>query len=184
MSTSIFQNPYTQQTQVWSTQGVKIYIPDNPEQPVENKNTTLACIQGVTAAITRSVSDQYPLGTGSIVRLVGAPSGTATFTSLLGPTNNIKTFIEKVCDVCKPCSIVIVPISQQTFSKTCKIADVKPVTIILKGCTANSVQLSIQAAQQGLSLVQVPIQVQFTDMTWDQGKAEAEDNAADKLKAL
>lgn len=168
MSTSIFQNPYDQQTQIWSTQGAKIYIPTDPNTPdVEDPNTTLACIQGVTAQITRAVSDQYPLGAGSIVRLVGAPSGTAQFTALLGPKNSIKNFIEKVSDVCNPCSIVIIPISQQTFSQGC-VEDVKTVSIILKGCTANSVQISIQAAQQGLSLVQVPINVQFTDMTWDQ----------------
>ena len=172
MSTSIFQNPYNQETQIWSTQGAKIFIPqvldDGSQIQLAGPNSnTLACIQGVTAQITRSVSDQYPLGGGSIVRLVGAPSGTASFTSLLGPQNNILNFIEKVSDVCKPCDIVIVPISQQTFSQGCA-ADVKTVQIRLKGCTANSVQLSIQAAQQGLSLVQVPIRVQFTDMTWDQ----------------
>lgn len=172
MSTSIFQNPYNQQTQVWSTQGASIFIPQTlPDgsqvQLLGQNSNTLACIQGVTAQITRAVSDQYPLGGGSIIRLVGAPTGTATFTSLLGPQNNIKNFIKKVSAVCNPCTIVIMPMSQQTFSQGCA-AEVKSVQIRLKGCTANSVQLSIQAAQQGLSLVNVPIQVQFTDMTWDQ----------------
>lgn len=173
MSTSIFQNPYKQKTQVWSTQGAKVYLPKKSADGKSvdyNKpedNSTLACIQGVTAQITRSVSDQYPLGAGSIIRLVGAPTGTASFTSLLGPEANIQNFITNISNVCSPCDIVIQPISQQTFSQGCTLK-AKTVTIVLKGCTANSVQLSIQAAQQGLSLVQVPVQVQFTDMTWDQ----------------
>lgn len=175
MSKSIFQNPYNQETQVWSTQGAKVYLPEkSADGKTTNykkaaKDSTLACIQGVTAQITRAISDQYPLGTGSIIRLVGAPTGNATFTSLLGPAANIQTFITKLSDICSPCDIVIQPISKQTFSKSCK-TKAKTVTIVLKGCTANSVQLSIQAAQQGLSLVQVPIQVQFTDMTWDQSE--------------
>lgn len=176
MSTSIFANPYNQKTQVWSTQGAKVYIPkkngDSYDYSTPENNSTLACIQGVTASITRAISDQYPLGTGSIIRLVGAPTGTASFTSLLGPQANIKNFILKVSNVCSPCDIVIQPISQQTFSDGCTLK-AKTVTIILKGCTANQVQLSIQAAQQGLSLVNVPVNVQFTDMTWDQASDSA-----------
>lgn len=152
----VFVNPYTKKTQTWSAQGAKVYL-DN------DASGALACLQGVSVTLSRQLADQYPIGGGAVIRLVGAPQGTARFDSLLGPNDNVKKFIEALSDVCKPRTITIQPFATQ--DKLNCGAKVKQ-KIRIKDCTARSVGFGIQSQGQGLSLVSVPVQVQFTSMQW------------------
>lgn len=152
----VFVNPYTQKTQTWSAQGAKIYINENATQ-------ALACLQGVSVTLARQLADQYPIGGGAVIRLVGAPQGTARFDSLLGPNDNVKKFIESLSDVCAPKTITIEPFATQDKLNCGNKVNQK---IKIKDCTARSVGFGIQAQGQGLSLVSVPVQVQFTSMQW------------------
>ena len=173
---SVFANPYTQGTQVWSTQGAKVFISsasnaaqNGGSEGSDSKQTTgmIACLTGVNVQLARTLADQYPLGTGGIIRLVGAPQGTATFTSLLGPTSTLKNFIKQISDLCKPVDIIIQPVSKAVCQKQGESSNANEQQITLIQCTANNIQVQIQQAQQGLSMVSVPVTVQFTNMTWD-----------------
>ena len=113
---SVFANPYTQGTQVWSTQGAKVFISsasnaaqNGGSEGSDSKQTTgmIACLTGVNVQLARTLADQYPLGTGGIIRLVGAPQGTATFTSLLGPTKfRLLAFYKTLITLCYQSLIV------------------------------------------------------------------------------
>lgn len=171
----IFTNPYSQKTQIWSTQGAKIYCAGFQEQ------TTLACLTGVTVQLTRSVQDKYPLGAGSIIRLVGAPQGRADFTSLLGPQSNLGAFLRLISDLCQPTDIIIKPLAMQDQLDCLVKADL---TVTLQDCTATTMGLNIQEAQQGLSLVNVPVSIQFTNLLWDQktSSSSGKNNYIDMVK--
>lgn len=157
MADSVFVNPYNQPPQAWCAQGAKIYISGDDTNPV-------VCLTGIQAQIQRAVSDQYPLGTGSVLRLVGAPQGTATLSSLIGPKTALKSFLDQLSDICKPVDLTIVPIGDDGI--VCDNGNVIKTSITLIGCTAVSVGIQIQPAQAGMSMVGVPIGVQFINMEW------------------
>lgn len=156
MADSVFVNPYNQPPQAWCAQGAKIYISGDNTTPV-------VCLTGITAQIQRTVSDQYPLGTGSVLRLVGAPQGTAQLSSLIGPKTALKNFLDQLSNICKPVDLTIVPIGDDTI--VCDNGAIKT-SITLIGCTAVSVGIQIAPAQGGMSMVGVPIGVQFVNMQW------------------
>lgn len=157
MANQVFVNPYNQKPQVWSTQGAKLYVAGSQVNPI-------LCLTGVQATLQRTISDQYPLGAGGVIRLVGAPTGQASFTSLLGPKVALKNFLDQLSNVCSPADVIIKPLQDML----CPDQLTKNVEITLIGCTTTQVGIQIQAAQQGMSMVNVPITVQFTNMQWKQ----------------
>lgn len=167
----VFVNPYNSTPTVWHAQGAYISWGRSLSQAqsgLSDKNASngFSTLTGVTVQFVRTVSTQYPIGGSKPLQLIGAPTGTANFTSLLGPQQSVKDFLKAVSDACDPVFICIQPFALQT--KTCAKSAKYDTVITLCGCISNQVSLAIQAGggNGGVALVNVPIGIQFTDMLW------------------
>lgn len=162
MST-VFQS-YTPAPKVWQTQNASIVLVSG-----DNKADHLAAATSIQVTFQRTQSIQYPVGGGRAnapIKLYGAPSGTIQIGTLIGPTANLQAFIQAFSDPCKSFTLEIK--SQGRGGMACGDAAVQ--TLTCSGCTGQSIQYAISAAQQGLSVAQGTFAISFTGLQWTQTK--------------
>lgn len=126
-----------------------------------------ACLTGIQIQYGRQTSTQYPIGGYNPIRILGAPAGQCSLSSLLGPSTDLDTFLEAACQNCKQIVLGIKPFSTQAAC-TSAVNGNQPI-IVLKGCSVNQLGFNIQSQGQGISLINVPINLEFTNLTWNQG---------------
>lgn len=196
MSVDIFSNPFTGSPQTWNAQGALITWASGQNsqavgtglaaelnfavQPASNSTANittgtlqgnpigshpLACLTGLTIQYSRQSSTQYPIGGSAPIKMLGAPSGQCAITSLLGPTTDLQGFIKDLGSGCNDSvTIAIKPFATQA---ACGGQNGKSPVILLHGCSMNTFGFQIQSQGQGISLINIPLQIQFTYLTWD-----------------
>lgn len=186
MSVDIFSNPFTGSPQTWNAQGALItWASGQNSQAVGsglvadlNQATTsgqltgealgshpLACLTGLSIQYARQSTTQYPIGGSAPIKMLGAPSGQCSLTSLLGPTTDLQKFIKELGASCNDSvTIAIKPFATQS---ACGGQTGKAPVILLHGCSMNVFGFQIQSQGQGISLINIPLQIQFTYLTWD-----------------
>ena len=167
----VFLNPYTQSPLIWHAQGAYIswgYSQSQAKSGLSNKGQSngFAALSGIQVTYARSVSTQYPIGGSAPLQIIGSPSGGLKLTTLLGPQESLSKFIKAAGDACKPIYICIQPfaLSQQNCDKSAG-----KTIITLVGCVSTGLGLTIGNAGgggQSITMVTVPITMQFTDMIW------------------
>lgn len=184
MATDIFSNPFTGTTQTWNAQGALITwaVADesaqdglvstlNADQNAVNAATggssptkTFACLTQLALQYQRATNTQYPIGGNAPIRMFGAPTGTITLSSLLGPTTQLQEFLNAAGSACESVSMGIKPFASQSICQTA--VKTKQPIIILHDCNLQVFNFQMQQQAQGLSLINVPLQLEFTRMTW------------------
>ena len=171
----VFKNPYKGQTFVWNAQGARIswgvgknaassaYAELNSSGS-DNGHRAFACLTGLSVQFQRDAQTMYPIGSQHPIRLLGAPKGTCQITSLLGPTTQLQSFIRAAGSDCQAIVIAIQPFASQDSS--CAKDSNQPI-IVLKGCSLNAIGLQIQNASQGFSMINIPLNLEFTDLEWN-----------------
>lgn len=196
MSVDIFSNPFTGSPQTWNAQGALITWASGQDsqavvggltaalntavQSASNSTANvvtgtlggdpigshpLACLTGLTIQYARQSSTQYPIGGSAPIKMLGAPSGQCSLTSLLGPTTDLQRFIKELGSGCN--DSVIIAIKPFATQAACNGQTGKAPIILLHGCSMNVFGFQIQSQGQGISLVNIPLQIQFTYLTWD-----------------
>lgn len=188
MSVDIFSNPFTGSPQTWNAQGALITWASGQVQHAAaigaglatdlNQATTsgqvageaigshpLACLTGLTIQYSRQTTTQYPIGGSAPIKMLGAPSGQCALTSLLGPTTELQKFIKQLGSDCG--DSVVIAIKPFATQAACKGQTNKSPVILLHGCSMNTFGFQIQSQGQGISLINIPLQIQFTYLTWD-----------------
>lgn len=137
---------------------------------LSNSAKVFTCTTQVQVTYQRAVQTIYPIGGSQPLQLLGSPKGSLRITTLIGPTASLQTFLKDCNDNCNNIHIAIQPFGMQ--ASNCGESPVMPV-ITLSGCRMISLGISIQAAQQGLSMVNVPLSFQFTSLQWTQTQKPA-----------
>ena len=178
ITNTVFKNPYDQNAEVWTAQGAAIYIGDRNSDPLsgtaltgDGKNKTsnvLGAINGVRIDFGRTVTTKYPLGINDKpIHIVGAPSGTITLNTLIGPTTSLNIFLSKFGDVCQPFSMAISNMDRN--KKLGCETSISSQMLKCYGCIGQVLQYDITEAQQGMIMASGVFQIKFTQMTWDLG---------------
>lgn len=190
MSVEVFNNPFNGSPTVWNAQGalvtwstvgaddakagLQLYLnsainaANNPNVNVgtpPHQSQPFACLTGVQIQYGRQSSTQYPIGGSAPIRILGAPSGVCVLTSILGPTTDLQQFLRDAASGCEQVTVGIQPFATQNACPNATNG-VQPI-IMLKGCSVNQLNFNIQPQGQGISLINVPINLQFTSLTWN-----------------
>ena len=178
ITNTVFKNPYDQNAEVWTAQGAAIYIGDRNSDPLtvtpltgnrgKQTSNVLGAINGVQVEFSRAITTKYPLGINDKpIHIVGAPSGTITLNTLIGPTTSLNIFLSKFGNVCQPFSMAI---SNMDRNKNlgCETS-ISSQMLKCYGCIGQVLRYDITEASQGMIMASGVFQIKFTQMTWDLG---------------
>lgn len=192
MAVEVFNNPFNGSPTVWNAQGALVtWSPgansaiaasnaqnalnrlqasvqqqqNNPNGTYAHQSHVFACLTGIQIQYSRQSSTQYPIGGSAPIRILGAPNGICVLTSILGPTTDLEQFLKQAASGCNQIVVGIQPFATQNACPNAT-SGVQPI-IMLKGCSVNQLNFNIQPQGQGISLINVPINLQFTSLTWN-----------------
>ena len=160
---SVFANTYNKTPQVWTAQGAYITWGESGSNVQATKDTIFQALSGVTVSYGRQVSTQYPIGGSAPIQLIGAPAGQLQLNTLIGPTTNLKTFLQAIGKACTPIDIKVLTTALQS-GEDCTKSNLQNIQCI--GCVATQLQYSLNMAQSGMAIATGGFTLTFTQMKW------------------
>lgn len=155
----IFKNPYSGGVTTWSAQTATIAFGG-----VKDLHKIIGAIQGIQITYGRQISNRYPVGGNTAIRMVGAPSGTIRLHCIFGPQATIVNFLDAFSKTCKPLDLTITPNNNNNnnIQPECQNGGVK---ITCKGCTGIQLEYRHQGSQDGMTIAQGTFVLSFNQMT-------------------
>lgn len=170
----VFVNPYKAATQTWSAQTAFITFEKNVNSTTATLTATdkakhFGAVTDVQIQLSRGIRTIYPVGGNEPFRIVGVPDGTLTISSFIGPTTQLKDFLEMFGDVCNTFSLQIKSPSNTAEQKIQCLKSAKVQTLSLKDCTGQTMVYDLRQAQDGMSIATGQFTIKFTNLDWEPG---------------
>ena len=162
----VFQNPYSNSV-MWSLQGGLIQLVSDEGGVLESEDTTnytniLAATERIEIRQQRRVDTRMPLVGNTSIKIVAAPTGQCTLSTIIGPHHVIDEFMNIFGNPCQPFTTYVYTTAKE--NQICK-GDFQGQKLVMTGCTGQLTNFTL-ATQGNVAIAQGVFSFAFDTLDW------------------